>query len=80
MKRAENTSSKLWHCCLGHISRGRIERLVKESILLHLEFSNLEQFIDCIKEKYVKKIKEGTKQSIGTLEIIHIDICGPFPV
>ena len=26
-------SSKLWHCRLVHISRGRIERLVKASIL-----------------------------------------------
>ena len=79
-KRAENTSSKLWNCRLGHISRGRIERLVKESILPHLEFSDLEQCVDCIKGKYVKKIKKDAKRSIGTLEIIHADICGPFPV
>ena len=32
-KRTQDTSSKLWHCRLGHISRGRIERLVKASIL-----------------------------------------------
>ena len=36
------TSAKLWHCRLGHISRGRIERLVKASILPPLEFSKLE--------------------------------------
>ena len=71
---------KLWHCRLGHISRGRIERLVKESILLHLEFSNLEQCVDCIKGKYVKKIKKDAKRSTRTLEIIHTDICGPFPI
>jgi hypothetical protein len=27
------TSSKLWHCYLCHISRGRMERLIKEEIL-----------------------------------------------
>jgi hypothetical protein len=27
------TSSKLWHACLGHTSRGRTERLIKEEIL-----------------------------------------------
>jgi hypothetical protein len=27
-KRIDEVSSKLWHCRLGHISRGRIERLV----------------------------------------------------
>ena len=54
--------------------------MIKKSILSPLEFSDLEQCIDCIKGKYVKKIKKDAKQSIGILEIIHIDICGPFPM
>jgi hypothetical protein len=45
-----------------------------------LEFSDLEQCIDCIKGKYVKQIKKNAKRSAGILEIIHTDICGPFPV
>jgi hypothetical protein len=32
-KRIDDVSSKLWHHRLGHISRGRIGRLVKELIL-----------------------------------------------
>jgi hypothetical protein len=79
-KRIDNVSSKLWHHCLGHISRGRIERLVKESILLPLEFLDFKQCIDCIKGKYVKQIKKNAKRSAGLLEIIHMDICGPFPI
>jgi hypothetical protein len=79
-KRIDSVSSKLWHCRLGHISRGRMERLVKESILPPLEFNDLEQCIDCIKGKFVKKIKKGAKRSTGVLEIIHTDICGPFPM
>ena len=59
---------------------GRIERLIKKSILLLLEFSDLEQCIDCIKGKYVKKIKKDAKQSAWILEIIHTVICGPFSV
>ena len=62
---------------------GRIERLVHTSILPPLEFSNLEQCIDYIKGKFIKKIKKDVKQSVGILEIIHIhlwsvscDICG----
>jgi hypothetical protein len=62
-KRIDDAFSKLWHCRLGHISRGRIERLIKESILPHLEFLDLEQCIDCIKGKYVKKIKKDAKRS-----------------
>ena len=40
--------------------------------------SDLEQYIDCIKGKYVKKIKKDAKRSAEILEIIHTDICGPF--
>jgi hypothetical protein len=61
---------------LGHISRGMIEHLVKESILPPLEFSDFEQCIDCIKGKYVKQIKKNAKRSAGILEIIHMNICG----
>ena len=41
-KRIHDVSLKLWYCRLGHISRGRIERLIKKSILLPLEFLHLE--------------------------------------
>jgi hypothetical protein len=37
-RKRTHDSSKLWHCRLGHISRGRIERLVKNEILPPLEF------------------------------------------
>ena len=33
-----------------------------------------------LKEKYVKKIKKDDKRSVGILQIIHTDICGPFSV
>jgi hypothetical protein len=60
--------------------RGRIKNLIKNDILRPLEFSDIEQCIDCIKGKYVKQIKKGANQSTTTLEIIHTDICGPFSV
>jgi hypothetical protein len=41
-KRIDDVSSKFWHHCFGHISRWRIERLVKESNLPPLEFSDFE--------------------------------------
>jgi hypothetical protein len=53
-RKKTHDSSKLWHCRLGHNSRGRIENLIKNDILPLLEFSDIEQCIDCIKEKYVK--------------------------
>jgi hypothetical protein len=59
-KRTQDASSKLWHCRLGHISKGRIERLVKNEILPPLEFSDLEQCRECIKGKYTKKTLKMT--------------------
>ena len=54
-KRVHDISSKLWHCRLGHISRGRIERQAKNDILPSLELSDLEQCRECIKEKVCKE-------------------------
>jgi hypothetical protein len=53
--------------------------LIKNLILPSLEFLDLEQCIDCIQGKYVKKIKKDAKRSAGILEIIHTYIYGPFP-
>jgi hypothetical protein len=52
------TSSKLWHSRLCHISRGRIEHLIKEEILHLLDFSNFDQCIECMKGKFAKQIKK----------------------
>ena len=80
-KRGNETSSKLWHSRLGHISKGRIEHLIREEILPQLDFSDLDQCVDCIKGKFAKQIqKDGAKHSSGLLELIHTDICGPFNV
>jgi hypothetical protein len=52
-------SAKLWHYRLGHISKGRIERLIKDDILIPLDFSNSDYCINCIKGKYAKQVKKG---------------------
>jgi hypothetical protein len=76
-----SSSTKLWHYHLGHISRGRIERLIKYDIPIPLDFSNSDYCIDCIKGKYAKQVKKGeVKRSARVLKIIHTDICDPFPV
>jgi hypothetical protein len=50
------TSVKLWHYHLGHISNGRIERLIKDDIIIPLDFSNSDYWIDCITGKYAKQV------------------------
>ncbi|KAM1649269.1 hypothetical protein ACFX14_010564 [Malus domestica] len=72
-------SSNLWHKRLGHISRSRMELLVKNQILPPLNFNDFEFCIDCVKGKLTNKRKEGSTRSKQLLEIIHTDICGPFP-
>lgn len=57
-----------------------MERLIKEEILHPLDFSDLDHCIDCIKGKFIKQIKKGAIRSSGVLELIHTDICGPFPI
>ena len=71
-------SSNLWHKRLGHISRERLERLVKDGILPNLDFTDLGVCMDCIKGKQTKHTKKGATRSTKLLEIIHTDICGPF--
>ena len=38
---ANENSAYLWHKCLGHISKERLKRLVKNEILTNLEFTDL---------------------------------------
>ena len=47
-KRGNETSSKLWHSRLGHISKGRMKRLIREEILHPFDFSDSGHCIDCV--------------------------------
>ena len=70
----------LWHKRLGHISKERIQRLVKCDVLPSLDFTDFDVCIDCLKGKMTKHQKKGATHSSGLLEIIHTDICGPFDI
>ncbi|GKF45043.1 retrovirus-related pol polyprotein from transposon TNT 1-94 [Tanacetum coccineum] len=74
----EESSSRLWHKRLGHISKDTMQLLIKEGILHHLDFLDFNQCVECIKGKFVKTIKKGSTRSKHLLEVIHTDICGPF--
>lgn len=72
-------SSKLWHRKLGHISRDRMQCLIRNKILPALDFSDFYNCIKCVKGKFFKGNKKGGTRSGGLLEINHTDIYGPFP-
>ena len=74
-------SAFLWHQRLGHISKERIMRLVKNEILPQLDFDDWEICVDCIKGKQTKHVsKFPATRSTEPLQLIHTDICGPFDV
>ncbi|KAH9697754.1 Integrase catalytic domain-containing protein [Citrus sinensis] len=77
--RVDENSSMLWHKRLGHISKQRMERLIKDDILHNLDFFDFSTCVDCIKGKLtVKTRKERTWRSQQVLELVHTDICGPL--
>ncbi|GKE17719.1 retrovirus-related pol polyprotein from transposon TNT 1-94 [Tanacetum coccineum] len=80
MKRSmvNENSAFLWHKRLGHISKERLERLVKNKILPNLYFTDFGLCVECIKGKQPKHSKKGSTRSIDLLEIIYTDIYGPF--
>ena len=69
----------LWHKHLGYISKQRIQRLVSDGILDSLNLSKFEVCVKCIKEKKTNIRKLGANRCFDVLELIHTDICGPFP-
>lgn len=79
-KLTKENSASLWHKRLGHISKSRVERLVSDGILDSLDFSDFDVCVECIKGKQTKIKKYGAHRTTDVLELIHTDICGPFPM
>ncbi|RVW44372.1 Retrovirus-related Pol polyprotein from transposon TNT 1-94 [Vitis vinifera] len=72
-------SSMLWHKHLGHISRQRLERLVRDDVLYNLDFSDFKTCVVCLKGKMIAKTRnEKIDRHGSTLDLIHTDICGPL--
>jgi len=63
----------------GHISRERMERLIKNETHPNLDFIDLSICVDCIKGKQTKLTKKCAT-STQLLEIVHTNIYGPFDV
>ena len=70
-------SYALWHKRLGHISKDRVERLIKTNILPALK-NELETCVDCCRGKMTKIRKKTAVRSSDLLEVIHTDISGPY--
>jgi len=79
-RKIDNTQSgALWHKRLGHISKNRVERLVSNGIFESIDFTHFDVCVECIKGKQTKAKRSGAYRASNVLELIHTDICGPFP-
>ncbi|CAL8999519.1 unnamed protein product [Prunus brigantina] len=79
-KADKEESYKLWHKRLGHVSAERMNFLNKENLLPPLNHHDKDNVcIECVKGKLTNLRKKGATRSEKVLEIIHTDICGPFP-
>ena len=79
-RKLNENSATLWHKRLGHISKQRIQRLVSDGILDSLDLNNFKVCVECIKGKQTNIRKSGANRCSNVLELIHTDICGPFPM
>ncbi|CAL9011160.1 unnamed protein product [Prunus brigantina] len=79
-KADKEESYKLWHKRLGHVSAERMNLLNKENLLPPLNHHDKDNVcIECVKGKLTNLRKKCATRSEKLLEIIHTDICGPFP-
>ncbi|KAD2805675.1 hypothetical protein E3N88_39052 [Mikania micrantha] len=63
-KRDLETSSMLWHQRLGHISRDRLSRLVKDEVLPSLDFTDFGTCFKCLKGKMTTATKKDYKTEV----------------
>ena len=53
---------------------------MSDEILDSLDMTDFQVCIECIKGKQIEKRKLGANRCTDVLELIHTDICGPFPI
>ena len=70
-------SYALWHKRLGHISKDRVERLIKTNISPALK-NDLETCVDCCRGKMTKIRKKTAVRNSNLLEVIHTDVSRPY--
>ena len=71
----------LWHCRLGHVGDGRLQKLHKDAYLGAFDYESFATFESCIMGKLPKSPFSGIgERAKGILELIHSDVCGPMPV
>ena len=77
--RLNEKSSILWHKRLGHISKQKMNRLIKNENFQDLNFSDFETCVDSSKGKLTTKVRNAKiDRCTELLKVIHTNIYGPF--
>ena len=72
-------SAYLWHCRLGHIHEGMIQKLLKDRYLDPFDYESYVIYEPCFRGKLTNSPVSGTgERVIELLELIHSDICRPM--
>ncbi|XP_069143303.1 uncharacterized protein [Solanum lycopersicum] len=82
---AQNENANLWHRRLGHVSSSLLNKLISKDLvrgLPKLKFAENKICEACVKGKQIRSSFKPKKQvtSSRTLELLHMDLCGPLKV
>ena len=79
LKKADTTTTFMWHCRLGHIGKKHMQRLHKDGVLPSFDFESFDTCEACLMGKMTMTPFMGHPEWAGELlEIIHSDVCGPM--
>nr|GEY40665.1 hypothetical protein [Tanacetum cinerariifolium] len=74
-------SSVLWHCCFGHISKKRIEKLQHDGLLNSINIESLGKCVSCMSGKMARNpYSHHVERAKDLLRLIHTDVCGLFKI
>ncbi|WP_369009447.1 GAG-pre-integrase domain-containing protein, partial [Bacillus sp. GbtcB13] len=69
----------MWHCRLGHIYEGMIQKLLKDGYLDPFDYESYISCEPCLRGKLTNSLFSGTgERATKMLELIHSDVCGPM--
>ncbi|GJR84169.1 retrotransposon protein, putative, ty1-copia subclass [Tanacetum coccineum] len=72
-------STYMWHCCLTHISKKRIEKLQQDGLLKSTDEESVEQCVSCLSGMMTRKLfLHRIERATDLLGLIHTDVCGPL--
>src|ERR1041384_8303576 len=79
LKKADTTTTFMWHCRLVHIEKKRMQRLQRDRVLPSFDFESFDTCEACLMGKMTKMPFKGHPKRAGELwEIIHSHVCGPM--